>query len=494
MIANGKKIVLVATALGFGTKDHLPILGLGYIASVLEKNGYNVKILDSTIHGYDNEAVIKHIINESPDAIGLSCISGNRFDAIKIINGIRAVNEKVFIFGGGRHFHHTWFNSLEKIKSLDAIVRGEGEITTLEMLNSYFSGGRFDNISGVAYRKDGVPVANGERPPIENLDELPWPAWHLYEMDKYRANLEGFEGVRSIGVISSRGCPSSCTFCANNSFWPRLRRRSPKDFVDEVEFLKNKYGFSGFDFWDDTITIVKNHILDICSEIINRKLNIIWYCRARVNTLDEEILTAMKEAGCRVIGFGIESGSEKVLSTIKKNISLEQVKKTFWLCAKMGFITKGFFIYGLPSETKDDLIKTRILMEELKSYGSKFRSETLMLAGLAPILYPGTEMTLQAQKDGSLPSDFDWSKEVYFERNKKFGLNPYLPIYENKELPLEEIIKINKKFNRGVATILAKLYYYYRVWGILHFLNIVYKKLKVAFKNILFTFVGQQRN
>lgn len=480
MIKN-KKIILVATPFNFSTKDHLPILGLGYIASVLEKDGYTVKILDGVLYGYNNDEIINHIVKESPDAVGVSCISSNRFDAIKIINGIKLANENIFIFGGGRHFHHTWSNSLEKIQSLDAIVRGEGEITTLEMLNDYFSGGDFSNILGMAYRKNGLPVANKERQPIDNLDDLPWPAWHLYDIDRYQAKLEGFGSIRSIGVISSRGCPSSCTFCANNSFWPKLRRRSPKDFIDEVEFLNKTYGFHGFDFWDDTITIVKDHILGICMEIKKRKLDIIWYCRARVNTLDEETLTAMKDSGCRVIGFGIESGSEKVLSGIKKNINLEQIKSTFLLCAKMGFITKGFFIYGLPNETKEDLIKTRKLMQELKFFGSKFNSEVLMLAGMAPILYPGTEMMAQAQEDGLFSRDFDWSESVYFDKNERFGISPFLPIYENKKLPLEEIIRINKCFDRKVSTIIFNIYYYYRVRGIRSLIKAVYLKIKSLF-------------
>ncbi len=472
MLPNSQKIVFVIPPLpGQVTKEHLPILGVGYIAAVLEKNGYEVKIIDSIVNNYSNEETIRAVLKELPQAVGVTCSTSNRFNAVDIIEGVKQNNKNIFIFAGGRHFHHTWLQALNKVSAIDVVVRGEGELTSLELLNAYFGKKDFRNILGIAYRANGHAVVNKDRPVVQNLDELPWPAWHLYELDKYTARLEGEKKTRSVGVISSRGCPNLCTFCANASFWNTLRLRSPKNFVDEVEMLHRDYGYRAFDFWDDTMTIVKSHILDICSEIIKRKLDIAWYARARVNTVDEEILSAMKKAGCRIIGFGVESGSEQIIKNVKKNITLEQVKKTFYLCAKLGLVTKAFFIFGLPGEKEDDIIKTQELMMELKSYGAKFKSQVLVLASLGALLYPGTKMFEEAIEGGYLSCDFDWFERIHLKKNVDLGIEPTIPIWESKILSPEQILEINKKFDRKILTVLRKAYYHYRISSCKEFLK-----------------------
>lgn len=198
------------------------------------------------------------------------------------------------------------------------MLRGEGEITVVELLDTHFNKGDLNKMLGIAYKRSGEIINNPKRPLIENLDSIHMPAWHLFNLSKYKAVLEGEYKTRSIGVISSRGCPNQCSFYANASFWNTLRLHSPKNFVDGVEFLHKEYNYQSFDFWDDTITLVREHILDICQEIINRGLDIVWYARARVDTVDEEMLKTMKKAGCRIISFGVESGSKNILKNIKK--------------------------------------------------------------------------------------------------------------------------------------------------------------------------------
>lgn len=465
MSNNQKKIILLNPPAGKRSKDDLPILSIGYIASALEKGGYTVKIIDSAVYNYSNSETVQAVLNERPDAVGITCISGNRLNAIEIIKNIKDRNKNIFIFGGGRHFHHVWYDSLKNIPALDVIVRGEGEITAVELLNNYFNSQNLKGVLGIAYREDGKIIVNNDRSIIQNLDDISWPAWHLFDLNAYTATLDCFDDIKSIGVISSRGCPNQCTFCANASFWNFLRLRSPKDFVDEVEFLHKKYGYYGFHFWDDTITIVRSHILGICDEILERKLDILWYARARVNTVDEEILEHMKRAGCRVIGFGIESGSKKVLESIKKNTNLNQIDKAIYLCSKLGIITKNFFIYGLPGENEEDLIKTKKLMLKLRGIGARFKTSVHSTGVLMPILFPGTEMTVQATEEGIMPENFDWSSPIYIDRNAKFGLDPLLPIYEKSSFPIEKVLQTIEEFDKRPSVILKKIYYHYRVSG-----------------------------
>ena len=205
----------------------------------------------------------------------------------------------------------------------------------------------------------------------------------------------------------------------------------------------------------------RNHVLEICDEIIKRKINIIWYARARVNTVDEEILKKMKQAGCRIIGFGIESGSELILKKIKKYVTLDQIKKAVYLSSKLGFITKCWFIQGLPTETLNDVKKTKDLMRQLKNYGALFGSTVMNFTNF-PILYPGTPMTDEAFREEIIPKEFSWNKEIIFERNKKFGLDPVIPMYESKNLPIEAVLEFNKNYNRRFFNLLQEFFYQLR--------------------------------
>lgn len=431
-----EKVVLVIPPQEKFTKDYLPSIGIGYLASSLEEAGYEVKIIDSYIEGLDEEATVSTVLKEGPDAIGVTGNSHNRFHAIAVCRGIKKKsNNSVLVCVGGCHFSPIAEQTLRDIPEIDVVVRQEGEETFVELLNHYFQKKPLDNVLGITFRKDNKVISNPSRSFVKNLDDLPSPAWHLFKLEKYNARLEGEDRTRSIGVMSSRGCPNACSFCVNSAFWQKtFRKRSPKKFVDEVEFLHQNYGYRGFDFWDDTITIDKDHIREICEEIIRRKLDIIWYARARVNTVDREMLSLMKKAGCRIISFGVESGSLQILKNIRKNITLDQVRETVKICAELGLIVKLFFMYSLPGETLRDIQKTRDLMRELKFYGPHIH-----VIPAFTLIYPGTEIEFLAKKEGTVPKNFNWSKPLYFEFNKKINTNPTIPVYEQKNLKAEEI-------------------------------------------------------
>lgn len=445
-----KKIVLVIPPQVEMTKDYLPSIGVAYLAAMLEKNGYEVKIIDSFVEKFGNNQTVESILKEHPFLLGISANTHNRFNAIEIFEQIKKKsNGEIFTVAGGPHFTPTAQDALINIPSLDFVVRNEGEKTIIQLVDqltkdSGINPENLKGINGLTFRVAGEIISTPDRDFVKNLDELPSPAWHLFNLNKYDARLEGLGKYRTIGIMSSRGCPHNCIFCVNSVFWKRiLRRRSPKKFVDEIEFLITKYDFRAFDFWDDTMTIVHSHIEEICHEILNRNLSIKWYARARVDTVDFNLLSLMKKAGCRAISFGVESGSEKILKIIDKKITLDQARNVAKFCKELGLITKFFFIHSLPQENEDDLNITLDFMNELESYDSKFHC----YAGIARI-YPGTQLEFLAKKEGRLPNDFNWYKPVWFGLNKEIGADPIIPLYENENLPLRritEIIKMGKK-------------------------------------------------
>lgn len=429
------KIVLIIPPQEKFSKDYLPSIGVGCLAASLERAGYDVKIIDSHINNLNDQETAERVLREKPDAVGITANSHNRFHAIEVARGIKNKEKNVLVCVGGCHFSPMAISTLKTIPEIDVVVREEGEETFLDLLDHYFQQKPFDDVLGITFRKNQEIISNPSRPFIKNLDDLPMPAWHLFELDKYEARLEGGSGVRAIGVKNSRGCPYHCSFCVNSDFWKKLfRYHSSRRFIDEVEYLYKNYGYRGFDFWDDTITVVRDYIKEACEEILRRKLDIVWYARARVNTVDREILTLMKKAGCRVISFGVESGSPRILKNIQKGITLEQVKEATRICVDLGYIVKLFFMYSHPGETLKDIQMTRDFMRELKFYGPNVH-----VLPAYTFVYPGTEIETIAKKEGLLSKDFNWNIPVEFPFNKKIKVNPTIPIYEQEGLKAEEI-------------------------------------------------------
>ena len=446
MMNDNKKVILATAPVDLFEKWVAPPLGLAYIASCLEREGYNVEIVDCHLNYFSIKKSAEIISNKKADVVGFSAFTINRFNVIEIIRKIKKSNPNTLIITGGPHFSVTAEDTLRNVPEIDVVVIGEGETTTTELLNAYFSNKPLQDIKGICFRGEGNKIIITEfRPPIKDLDSLPMPAYHLLELKKYKAFTYYFTNLTkeekklpSAGVVSSRGCPNSCIFCANNTELLKtfFRKREPKKFVDEIQFLYKNYDFKIFNFWDDTFTLSKEYVLDICNEIIQRKLNIKWYVRARVNTVDGEMLEKMKEAGCIAVLYGVESGSDKILKVIKKNITTEQVKNIIMASVNMGLDVLTGFMISFPQETKDDVEKTMALVRELRSYSNKVYE-----IDLAPtVIYPGTIIEKIAMDEGRIfPKDFSWNKKFEFQKNKQLLVSPYIPIY-TQNFTLEEIM------------------------------------------------------
>lgn len=453
-----KKIVLATAPFDFMEVWYAPPLGLAYIASCLEKEGYSVEIIDSHLRKFNIKKAAKTIVRNNPDAVGLSAMTDNRFNVIELSKEIKRLEPNIFIFVGGPHFTTTAEDAIGNIPTIDVVVIGEGECSSVELLNCYFSGKSLYHVKNICYkdkRANEKIVQTETQPAVKNLDLLPMPAYHLLELNKYSplgyylTNLTPEEKrMPAASVISSRGCPNSCIFCANNSdsMKTKFRTRNPQLFVDEIQYLYEKYGFRMFNFWDDTFTLSKEFVLMVCEEIITRSLRIKWYARGRVNTVSREILQYMKDAGCIAILFGAESGSEKILKILKKNITVEQVKRSIQDAADVGMDVLVAFMISFPGETNEDIEKTLKLIKELRSYSNK-----IFETDLSPtVIYPGTVIEKIALDEGRIfPKDFSWNKKIEFKENKLLLMNSFTPIY-TQQFTLEEIMafRLKNKFQQ----------------------------------------------
>jgi len=431
------KVVLATgpRALGEIEMAGLPFLGIGYVASYLEKAGkHQVAIVDAHSQNLNKEQTVARILSFEPEVIGFTATSHNRLQAIAVIKELKKRNTGLMIIVGGPHFSLSDKDALEVVPEIDCVVKQEGEITAKELLEAWPDQNKLKSVLGITYKgADGQIISNQDRSFLADWSELPFPAWHLYDLSKYQKRIHGTD-FRTIGVISARGCPNLCSFCCNAAFSRSiLRLRDPKNFVDELEFLNKEYGFQGFNFWDDTLNISKKHVMSICQEIIKRGLDIKWYARARVNTVDQEMIETMKKAGCVRISFGIESGSPRILKEIKKNITLEQARRAVHLSSRAGLIVSLNFIVNLPTETMTDLKMTADLIKELGQIPNVQANYGFAL------IYPGTAMELYAKEQGILSADFSWNSPYQTEKFRITGEDPSVPYMEWPGMELEEV-------------------------------------------------------
>jgi len=428
------KIILTTSPRAEGDLERkgLPFLGIGYIAAYIQKfSNHRVEIFDAHTYGLNPSQSAEKILAKKPDVIGVHAITDNRFKAIALFKEIKKRNKDVIVLTGGPHFSLTARDALTVVPEIDYIIRGEGEKSVLEFLNVMEKGEDPLKVPGIIFRdKNGEIFENKIINRIENLDELPMPAWSLFDLKAYDKPIDG-TNIRSVGVLSSRGCPNVCVYCANAR--TGLRLRTPKNFVDEVEFLNKEYGYKGFDFWDDTMTMVNEHAVAICEEILRRKLDIVWYARARVNTVNENLLKLMRRAGCIRISYGIESGSPRILKIIRKNITVEQAKEAVMLSAKVGMAVVENFMVNLPDETMDDLKQTIELMKWLAKIKNSYPAYGFT------VIYPGTELEPMAKARGIMPKDFSWNSPYESPKYKVAGTDPGLFYMEWPGFELEKI-------------------------------------------------------
>jgi radical SAM superfamily enzyme YgiQ (UPF0313 family) len=371
-------------------------LGLAYIASSLESAGVEVKIADAPALRMSVEEIGNWVVRDRFNLVGVTMLTPMYHRSLEVLRQARRAFPGIRTVVGGPHPTVLPGQTLEEIPELDFAVIGEGEAATVELVEALEGKRALDSVTGLAYRKDGDVAVNPPRPPLMDLDRLPPPARHLLPMEAYRMTRSRTRAKHCYTVSVARGCPFRCAYCFR-TFGRNFRPHSAGRIVEEVSLLVDQYGAQEVNLEADTITLNRAYLLNLCKALresgVTRKVR--WTCESRVDTVDEEILRAMKEAGCWQISYGVESGSQRLLDLIEKGITLEQVERTFALTKKLEISIRAFFMLGLPTETREESWQTIRLARKLNAEWSQFT---------ITVPFPGTKLYELARAEGALRS------------------------------------------------------------------------------------------
>jgi len=358
-------------------------LGLGYIASTLLKERQEVKIFDIRAHKYPRKFVVKELersLNEYA-AVGISGMI-TAYPYIKWLSSqIKRINSNFPIIVGGSIATSTPDLLLAKTQ-IDIACIGEGEITIKEILQSVEGLCDLSAVKGIYYKKYGKSYSTAPRELIKNLDTIPFPAWDLFPMEQYINNqliVAREKGIRGLNLIATRGCPNRCVYCYRN-FGRTVRFRSVDNVIEEIITLQRKYRITHFEFQDELFTMNKEWVHKFCNGLLDKEINITWRCLGRADRVDLETLRLMREAGCHWIGYGMESGSQKMLDIMCKDLNVKQIKEAIRLSRQAGLEVTGTFMIGMPGETLETIRETIEFCKEMKIYNEFFFT----------VPYPGT--------------------------------------------------------------------------------------------------------
>lgn len=423
-----------------------PPLGLAYVAAVLRNSGYAMRILDMNPTHTDLEQLANELRTDKPKIVGISAMTNQAKATLEIAERVKMVDESIKVIVGGPHPTALPGEMLENT-AIDFVCIGEGECTVNELVKSLLDGDKkFDSILGLAYRdKEGKVVRTSPRPFISDLDSIPFPAWDLLPLDKYRVAHTGLQKSLTFALLSSRGCPYRCIFCSSSlTMGRKFRMRSAENIFAEIQMLYDRFGMRQFDFVDDTITVDKERVGKICELIIESKTDVTWACNSTVRINDSVTLRKMKEAGCVRIDFGVESGDTDVLKIIRKGITIPQVIEAHRCAKEAGLKTCSFFMIGLPGQDMESVRKSISLMKQIDTDFPSFSIATP---------YPGTELYQMAKKNSWLKTS-DWSKYLVLARGAD-----YEPVMETDKMNQREIMKAHTLVAAQVArTVLRKHY------------------------------------
>ena len=446
--------------------DIFPV-GLGYIASILEKHGHFARVYTAELFAKDEDSRVatltrlmdnhskyidglyddnhyiweeakKYIAKYAPDVVGIAAATPKYRSALKIAELAKKNNPSTKVVIGGLHATIKP-DEVASSEFVDAAVRGEGELTFLELLDAFQKKTNLSEVKGIAFREGEKVIRTQDRPLTDNLDVLPFP--------KREHLIDEQQGLTKYDIIMcSRGCPYSCTFCNTTTIWgKRVRYHSIPAIVEQMKIIWNQEN-TKIQFFDDTFTLNKEWIISLCNKIMIEGFNPEWSCLTRVDRLDEEMLIAMKKSGCRHMSIGVESGSQRVLDAMKKGINLENVHAAEKLLKKHGMQWGAFFMVGFPYETKEDMHKTLELMKRINC-------TNIILSVFTP--YPGTEAFEYVKKLNLLPERIDW--ENYSHQSPENYFCPNVPFEDFKKI-VAEAFRITDRKNTDIITLLKRLY------------------------------------
>ena len=381
-------------------------LGLAYVAAYLREEGISVEILDSWAERYSPADIRKEIERRSPEIIGITAMTPTYKNAQEMAQISRRADPDALIVMGGAHPSSIPAEILIDCPEADISVRGEGEIAMLEICRARESGSNLQTIKGIAFRRGDTIVVNDPSEMIADLNSLPFPARDLFPLKRYQTHPPYGRKNPYGTMVAQRGCPFSCQYCSKSVFGSILRLRSVDNVLEEINALVHDQGVREIHFYDDIFTIKKDWIFTFCSRLKKESYKLSWSCTTRVDLVDEAMLREMKAAGCWMISFGVESGCQEILDSVRKGYKLEQVTEAFRITRKAGIRTVAYYMIGFPSDTVETIKKTVEFMIGLKP---DFAS-----LGIG-VLLPGSELSASLQ---ALPGN------VEREKAEALGMTP----------------------------------------------------------------------
>jgi anaerobic magnesium-protoporphyrin IX monomethyl ester cyclase len=419
------RILLVNPPSRASQKEELivPPLGLAYLAAVLEREGHEVKVLDAFARGLSWNEFEEEAQREKPDLLGIGGLTPTLDSTLRAIRICRPHTR--YLVMGGPHISVHKQEFFRTCPELDFGIIGEGEESFPALVRRLETGKDPWDLPGLV----GPERCNPPGPFIQELDQLPFPARHLLPNEAYRYAL--WPGKRITTLITSRGCPYHCIFCDKSVFGSRWRARSPEKVLDEMETVVKDLGIRSMILYDDLFTLDKERAIAVCRGILERGLKISWKCEGRVDRVDEELLSWLKKAGCRLIAYGVESGNQHGLDYLQKGIDRAQIRQAFALTRKAGIRPMAYFILGIPVETFAQGLKTIRFARELKPDYAQFSI-------LSP--FPGTKLYAEAKTRG-------WYREA--DANNPFDKDEKRPVLLSENWSEEQLREILRRAHRS---------------------------------------------
>lgn len=380
----------------------MPPLGLGWLAAVLERDAHRVQILDAHAERLTVDRLGGWVRDRrGSNLVGITATTPLVANALEIARLVKAELPSATTVLGGVHPTVLPDEVLGE-PAVDLVVRGEGENTLREIAAER----PWEQIDGLSYRREGQIVHNRDRELIDDLDSLPFPAYHLLPMDKYRPAAGAARRTPATSMLATRGCPGRCTFCYRQ-FGPRLRCRSGRRVAEEVKLLQDRWGIKEVCFYDDTFTAVRPEVKAFCRAVEELKLDLTWSCFSRIDTFREDVFRMIKHSGCHQVMFGVETCDRRILNNINKRTDPDRAEGVIRATQKLGIEVRAAFMLGNPGETEQT-------MEENIRFAIRLRPELALFNVTTP--FPGTEMFRWAEENGYLLTknwqDYDLSTPV----------------------------------------------------------------------------------
>lgn len=406
------KVLLLNMPVQFNSWQNLEMpLGIAYIASELEKHNHTVLIRDYEVEHFEREQFQNELNGFKPDVVGISFRSSSYASAKKICAFVKEANPANKVILGGHHATAFPEDTLNDLRA-DFVVRGEGEYVIAELLDAFSSGADLARVPSITYRSNGKIIRNASSDSIADLDKLAFPAWHLLPIDKYVTG----------SILTSRGCPFSCIYCDKGISTRKVRFRSPKNIYEEITAFEERYKKGRIYFVDDYFFLNKRRLSELFDLIISDgRTKFKWYCQARVDGIDDEILTRAKKSGCEMIIYGVETGDEEELEYINKKATLEEAERALKFSKSAGIKTRANFMIGFP-------ISTHKTISNSIRFAKRIDADLYRFFIVSPL--PNTVLWERIEKLHPELTSVGWDKFDF-----------YTPSFDTAEVEKEELVK-----------------------------------------------------